>query len=212
MKLLSRLWRFVVDTLVPPRKTERLARLVTIEKLKTLRRGSVIGNAEALLPYEDPRVQSLIWELKYYGSTHAATLLGKLLAEELSALVSESLSNKPLLIPIPLHPNRKAMRGYNQMERITRIAAALCDDLVEHAPLLLVRVADTPRQTALPRSRRIHNMTGAFAVADTTRISGRTCIIVDDVVTTGSTLEAATRALKQAGADSVIVLALAHAG
>lgn len=211
MNLIKKVWRLLTDLLVPPRKSERLVEAVSFETLLSLRKNHTQGDVEALLPYEDPTVQALVWELKYYDSVRSAELFGNLLAEELPSLVSESLSNKPLLIPIPLHPNRIKARGYNQMERVTEVVAEKMKELIEHAPDILVRVVDTPRQTALSRVKRLENVVDAFKTKNPTKIKGRVCIVVDDVTTTGSTLLSAGSALKKAGASSVILLALASA-
>lgn len=211
MSFLTRALRILSDILVPPRKTERIVRTLSFETLLSLRKTHTVGETEALLPYENEAVQAVIWELKYYGSTKSADLLGRLLAEEIPALVSESLSKKPLLIPIPLHPNRLKVRGYNQMTRVTEVAAEKIGDMVEHAPDTLMRIKDTPRQTALSRTNRLENVVGAFKTKNPTAIKGRVCIVVDDVATTGSTLLSAGSALKKSGASSVILLALASA-
>ena len=211
MRLLGLAWRILSDILVPPRKTERIVRTLTFETLLSLRKIHTVGETEALLSYENPKVQALIWELKYYGSSKSAHMLGRLLAEEIPALVSESLTKKPLLIPIPLHPNRLKVRGYNQMTRVTEVAARLIGDMIEHAPDSLVRTKDTPRQTVLSRTKRHENVVDAFKTKNPAQVRGRVCIVVDDVATTGSTLLSAGSALKSAGASSVILLALASA-
>lgn len=212
MSFLSSLWRTVTDTIVPPRKTEILLRKLSLENVSSMRRPLSVGKVEAWLPYEDSRVQALIWELKYYDSSACVSILGSLLSNELPGLLHELLTNRALLIPIPLHPKRKRARGYNQTEKITAFAASAAQDLIEHAPDVLVRKVDTPRQTALSRAKRLHNVKGAFEVTDPKKIEGRVCIVVDDVVTTGSTLTEAGSVLTSAGAEKVILIALAAAG
>lgn len=211
MGLLTQTLRILSDILVPPRKTEKIVRALSFETLLSLRKTHTVGEVEALLPYENEKVQALIWELKYYGSAKSASLLGRLLAEEIPALVSESLTKKPLLIPVPLHPNRIKARGYNQMTRVTEVTTEQITDAVEHAPDILVRIKDTPRQTALSRTKRLLNVVDAFKTKNPTAVKGRVCIVVDDVATTGSTLLSAGSALKKAGASSVVLLALASA-
>lgn len=196
--------------IIPPRRTEVLVRSVTQNTLSRLRRPFYSGDIDSLLPYSDPRVQALIWELKYYDSKFAAQLLGKLLAEELPAQVDETLSFRPLLIPIPLHPKRQKMRGYNQVERVTQQAAQMHASIIEHAPKVLARALDTPRQTELSRTKRLYNVRDAFVVSDKAKVVGRTCIVIDDVATTGSTLLEASKTLRKAGATSVALLALAR--
>lgn len=211
MEALRKLWQLFTDALIPPRTTEALVRTLTVEELVRLRRPHYAQGIEALLPYEDSRVSALIWELKYYDSTRAAQLASVLLGAEMADITSEELTHAPLLIPVPLHPKREKARGYNQTHRVT---ARMSEQgaAVEHRPEVLVRVKDTPRQTALSRTKRLVNMKDAFEVCDSSAVAGRVCILVDDVVTTGSTLRTAGAALLNAGASKVILVALAHAG
>jgi ComF family protein len=112
------------------------------------------------------------------------------------------------LVAVPLGQARLRARGYDQ-------AARLADHLARAsgAPRLrraLRRVKETPPQVGRSRAGRAANLAGAF-VADPDRVAGRDLVLVDDVVTTGATVEAAARALRQAGARRVTVVALARA-
>jgi ComF family protein len=211
MAPLYRLWQTLIDALIPPRRTEVLIAGLTPQALHALRAPRFMNGVEALLPYDDARVRALIWELKYFGSQKSVELLGEVLRAEIPALVAEELSHEPLLIPVPLHQKRQRSRGFNQAERVAAHIAQGTDALI-HRSDVLRRTVDTPRQTALSRTRRLTNVAGAFSVTDPSAIKGRVCIVLDDVVTTGSTLKAAGRALEDAGASRVILLALAHAG
>lgn len=109
-----------------------------------------------------------------------------------------------LIVPVPLHPNRLKERGYNQSEMLAR---GLAEGLGEQAHVKvftgLARVVDTPHQIGKDREERIANVRNAFAVDDSEKISGRKIYLVDDVLTTGSTLRACAKALKEAGAAEV---------
>lgn len=110
------------------------------------------------------------------------------------------------VVPVPLAPSRERQRGYNQ----GRLLAA---EVARHlgVPLdcsVLIRLRDTPPQTSLPRARRLHNVRGAFRALR--KLSGARILLVDDVTTTGATIEAATRALRRRGAAWVGALALAR--
>lgn len=210
MPALLHLLNQCLELLIPARKTEVLLRETTLTTYEGLVQPHTVAGNEALLPYSDKRVSALIWELKYKDSKRAAVIAGKLLAEYLAGVLAEEMIHHALLIPVPLHPNRQRERGYNQCERL---AQAVVSDLHEHialTPEALTRVRDTPRQTTLKRAARLHNIAGAFTT-NPTLVHGKTCIVIDDVITTGTTLGEARNILLHAGASKVIAITLAYA-
>ena len=134
--------------------------------------------------------------------------LGEQLAEELYIRLPR-LAEAELVVPVPLHWARELERGYNQAERIARpLARRIGVPLVK----ALLRRRRTRPQTSLDRTDRIDNLRGAFRPRNRRggrgrAIDGRTVILVDDVVTTGATLDAASRSLKEAGATRVLAVA-----
>jgi competence protein ComFC len=160
------------------------------------------------LPYHDPRVQALVWELKYRASRRARALAGEFLAETLLALAAEELG-RPLLVPVPMHPVRRRARGHNQTELLCKAALKSLGGALEYAPQALKRIKDTPTQQGLERSKRLQNVKNSMQ-GERAAVRGRVCVVVDDVTTTGATLEECKRALKQAGARRVHLVALAR--
>lgn len=160
------------------------------------------------LPYHDSRVTALVWELKYRAHPRAVALAGAYLSEELLGIASEELG-KPLLIPIPMHAERKKERGHNQTELICEAALKYIDSAYEYPPEVLMRLKNTAPQQTLARNKRLHNVKNSMKVALPEQVRGRVCVVVDDVMTTGATLEEAKRALLKAGARHVHTLALA---
>jgi len=191
----------IIDLVLPPRPTERVVRSLHIETLQSL-------GGEEPLPYHDPRVTALVWELKYHASSRSAALAGEYLAEILLAAASEELG-VPLLIPVPMHAARLRERGHNQTELLCESALLHIGNTFEYMPKALVRTVNTKTQQGLPRAERLKNIKNSMRVADPNRVAGRVCIVVDDVTTTGATLEEAKRALRLAGARSVHTIALA---
>jgi len=114
-----------------------------------------------------------------------------------------------VVVPVPLHPARLAERGYNQA---ALLAAAVAREL--DAPLearALVRTRHTSQQARLDRAGRLQNVAGAFAARRGAGVRGKRVVLVDDVATTGATLEACRAALLEAGAVSVTALCVARA-
>ncbi len=163
------------------------------------------ARARSAASYEGP-IPDLVHALKYADRTDLAPMLGAWMARAAHELVADA----DMLVPVPLHWGRLASRRFNQ--------AALLAHQVSHltglpvATRLLQRTRRTPRQVGLGRDERARNMRGAFVVPAEKKafLVGRRPILVDDVLTTGATLEAATRALLSAGAVAVDVLTLAR--
>jgi ComF family protein len=107
-------------------------------------------------------------------------------------------------VPVPLHWTRRLERGFNQADLLARGIARALDRPVEGS--LLRRVRRGPRQLGLSRRERRRVLRGVFAAAPAAR--GRRILLIDDVVTTGATLEAGALALRRAGARSVVAFAI----
>ncbi len=154
----------------------------------------------------EPPLDEVIRALKFGRLEY----LGRHLAEHLAPTLDRSLGRPveaDLVVPVPLHWRRRLARGYNQAEAISRPLAARLG--LEHADALRRRRA-TPPQTALERRDRVRNLRGAFALRRRHRPRDRRVLLVDDVVTTGATLEAAAACLKRAGAARVTAVAAAR--
>ena len=197
--------------LFPPREDEALLRSVTDDDFLSLVAPSLVPATRpgtvVLLPFDNRSVRAAIHEAKYHGSSRAFSLLALALTEYLRD--SDVGFPKPniAIVPVPLGRARRKERGYNQVEEIARLAAGALGLSVDTT--LLVRTRETTSQVSLPRHKREENMRGAFDAAHPAD-PGTTYLLLDDVLTTGATLQAAVSALKDAGATTIVPLALAH--
>ena len=154
----------------------------------------------ALFRYEFP-VDRLIQALKYGHQLALATWLGHRLGDRLVA------EDYDLLLPLPLHPSRLRTRGFNQSLEIARVTSKTL--AIPMNPAILTRIRATPPQAELPLKERGRNVRGAFECARD--LAGKRILIVDDVMTTGSTLREAARILKLHGAGQITVAVAARA-
>ncbi len=197
------------DFLFPPRVDQALIRDVSIDTfLQALRPHAVPTTPEtvALLPFASAEVRAAIHEAKYHCSAHAFDLLGASVVEYLRD--SDSELRKPVLVPIPLGRARRKERGYNQVEEVVMRASKELGIHMEND--MLVRTRETASQVSLTREARRENMHGAFTCSRGGIDSKHTYILVDDVITTGATLQSAIEALRAAGAIHIVPIALAH--
>lgn len=163
--------------------------------------------ARALWLYT-PSIRALIHALKYQGMTRVA---GALLD-----MAEDGWQDWPIfrdaetIVPIPLHPVRQRQRGYNQAECIARALSHRCGlPVADHAA---IRMKATPSQTQLLPDERRKNLESAFHVEKPNAIRGKTVLIVDDVMTTGATVNSLSKALTTCGAREVLVFTIARAG
>ncbi len=152
------------------------------------------------------RYQKLIHYLKYKGLKELGEELGSMMGQEMK---ESAYSLVDVIIPVPLHPRKKRQRGYNQSEWIARGVAAAFEKPLSSDNL--IRRLHSPTQTRKNRFERWKNVEGIFRVARPAELQGLHLLVIDDVVTTGSTLEAAVAALLDAGAARVSIATLACA-
>lgn len=220
MYMLKSMGRFVVlivDFILPPRKDFDIVRKLTSEKVLALPKApDVLGEdwIHPLFHYKDNRVRAIIWELKYKDNSRALDYIGKLLFDEILDLVSDITifdnDAQFLLIPIPITSMRRSERGYNQSEYIARsIIENDTEHILTYAPQWLEKVKETPRQShSETKYNRVMNLLDAFEA--NSEVEGKYVILIDDVVTTGSTLAEARKELMNKGVKKVFAFTIAH--
>ncbi|MCS6850560.1 MAG: ComF family protein [Gemmataceae bacterium] len=151
-------------------------------------------------------LRELVLRCKQPGGEGLAARLGELWAAHAGPRLAAMHAD--LVVPVPLHWRRRWWRGFNQSEVLAEaLARAVCLPCWSAA---VRRIRPTPQQTAQPAAQRLENVRGAFRAKPSPRLEGRTVLLVDDVLTTGSTASEAAGALKAAGAARVVVAVVAH--
>ncbi len=149
------------------------------------------------------KIQRLIYDLKYDGNTE----VGKVLGVEVGREIAESKLKIDVVIPVPLHPKKKKMRGYNQSLFIAQgVQEILKCDLNDYS---LQRIVFTESQTRKNKLERHDNMDEKFAVFNTESLEGKHILVVDDVITTGATMVECCKLIKGIKDTRVSVSALA---
>lgn len=208
----------MLDLLFPPRADEAALRGVTSDDFLALLSPEMVVDTSpataALLPLRDPRVRAAVHELKYRRNPAAHAFLSAALAAYLTDADELSFpdASPRVVVPIPLGSARRMERGFNQSEELARATLRMLGPRApfEVASDVLVRTRETVSQVSLPRTKRLQNMRGAF-LGTRPLDDARTYIVLDDVVTTGATIQAAIDALQAAGATRIIPIALARA-
>lgn len=155
----------------------------------------------------DGTLRDVILRLKHLRGEMLADIVGELWARHLR--IAFDAIKADAIVPVPLHWRRRLTRGYNQSGALARqLASCLA---VPFRGWWLRRVRNTPHQTTLTPTERRTNLRGAFQANRWARLRGCTVLLVDDVLTTGITASEAARALRDAGAASVVVAVLARA-
>ncbi|MCH2214752.1 MAG: ComF family protein [Flavobacteriales bacterium] len=151
-------------------------------------------------------VRSLIHQLKYNGRQDIGLRLGALYARD---LISDGYDRPDIIIPLPLHHSKQKLRGYNQCVPIVEGLNKYFQ--TEMGKATIKRVSNNPTQTRKGRFQRWENVEKIFQIAEPSKIIGKHVLLIDDVITTGSTLEACGRIVLEAGASRLSVLTIATA-
>jgi ComF family protein len=188
-----------MERVAPADLADRLARRPEAER--------VIDYAFVLWMYDRTgTLQAVQHALKYYNRPYYGVALGRLLG---TAYREGDGPVPDCLVPVPLHRARFLERGYNQSMMLARGLGDALSAPVDES--LLVRPAATRTQTKLSRPDRWKNVQGAFAAPDPAALFGRSVLLVDDILTTGSTAGAGAQVLAEAGASAVYFAALSMA-
>jgi ComF family protein len=152
-------------------------------------------------------VRQIIHDFKYGRQIHLRHLVARWLC---AAFNDERLQGRQfdVIVPVPLHPTRQRERGFNQARLLAELLSAR---ISVPCKLVLERIRYTTTQTALDRTERMENLHNAFRLRKNANVRGLQVLLIDDVLTTGSTLSECARVLKRAGANCVYAATAARA-
>jgi len=157
----------------------------------------------ALFVYEG-LVRDMIYRFKYGGHKEYAKYLGEFLSEKIR---KERLEEKiDLIIPIPIHSNRRKKRGYNQCEELAKVISKKLN--IPMNASVLIRKKETKPQSGLSFTQRKNNMKDAFELKNTFDIYHKNILLIDDIYTTGATINSCSKLLKKKNANEVYFLTL----
>ena len=167
-----------------------------------------LENATALLQFQKKgMVQHLLHGLKYKGYENIGVFLGKWLGEELKTI--EAYGNIDAVVPVPLHKRKQRKRGYNQVEKFGLEIAKALD--VEYIDTVLIKTTSTKTQVFKERIARWNNNNEVFSITNHNTIANKHILLVDDIITTGATIEACANQLLKANNVKISVATLAIA-
>lgn len=157
--------------------------------------------------YSSPIVMKAIRAMKYRHATRMAKALGEILSDIIQE-VSGIMDNETIIIPIPLSSKKMRIRGYNQAHILSETASKRFGfPIIDKA---LIKIKDTPSQTELVSKRdRLKNIRGSFAIKPDFTVKDKTILLIDDVMTSGATLNESARILKKEGAKRVFAAVVA---
>ena len=153
-------------------------------------------------------IQHIIHELKYNRNPKIGQFIGKLCGEQIRG--SDFISSVDLLVPIPLHPKREKQRGYNQSLEICKGISESTGIPVDYSRL--IRKINNQSQTKNSRFDRWKNVEDIFSLTDTNAFRGKHILLVDDVITTGSTIESAAKEILKIEGTKISIFAVGTAG
>jgi ComF family protein len=159
--------------------------------------------ARSLLRF-DAHSKKIIHALKYYDRSFVSQIIAKMLVN----YYKPSVVSADLIVPVPMHRFKRLSRLYNHAQILSSAIALLVEKKI--TPDILLKTKYTKSQTGLARKYRLDNLSDSITVANKQKIRGKKILLVDDVMTTGATINLCAKQLKKAGAKEVVVLCIAR--
>jgi len=170
-------------------------------------------NSIALFDHQDEGVRRIIWEIKYNKNKQLAFTCAELLAEELLDFMREKRQFYPqakfILLPVPISDKRRRRRGYNQTELVADCIKKMLPN-IHYCKQTLRRDMDRTSQTKKTKTERAKNVSGCFSIINTSHIKDNIIIILDDVTTTGATLDEIERNVSKHSPKELMRLTISH--
>lgn len=208
-------YTYILDTLYPRRciscKKEGFSICQDcVSKIKRAER--LPGDTLAVFAYRDPIMRKIIWNLKYKGRSSVADDLSQVLSDALLGELEDMFvydgANETLLVPLPMSKKRLKARGKNHT---LTLAHAIGEKTNIEVSDCLYKIKDTVRQALIKnRAKRLTNVKNSMELKSGFSVKGKNIVLIDDIVTTGATIEEAKRVLHKSGARKVIALVVAH--
>lgn len=170
----------------------------------------------SIFHYKNSRTKKIIWNIKYRGDKKITNAVAKIMYDHILEDIGEKISmynfEKPIVIPIPATARRFREHGFNQCERIVRALESIDkNNSFETEYEVLTKTKETRSQAHTKgRTARLANLKNSFGICSPEKIEGRNIILIDDVWTTGATMEEAQVELLKAGARKVVAYTIAH--
>ncbi len=167
-----------------------------------------IENAASLLNYyPNSQIKNLLYKLKYKNQPSIGVHLGSEIGHKL--IKTSWYSDIDFIIPVPIHKKKLIIRKYNQAEKIA-YGITNSTDLITHNDIL-IKLTNTSSQTNLSRQQRMQNVKDSFSIINSSKIKDKHALLIDDVLTTGATLEVLAKLLLNNGAKKVSIVTMAIA-
>jgi competence protein ComFC len=205
-------WVWLLDTIAPQDPLVRSIENKGAEDFAQFLCPREAHGVISFFPYKNETVKTALIELKTHRNRTIAGIVGVSLFEALAEYVrKESVNSKALLFPLPITKKKRRARGWNQCDLIVAaIAAADGKSILEVRMDILIKHRDTDDQVGKDRTERFKNVANTCRITKPDVVRGRTVVVIDDIVTTGATLQEAKRALAEAGAGKVILMSVAY--
>ena len=205
------IWGYVEDAIFGDKN------LLSEKEMQTLPR---VSNEHpyifSIFHYKNSQTKKLIWNIKYKGDRKLTNTVAKIMYDYILEDIGEKISlynfEKPIIIPLPATQRRLREHGFNQCERIVRALGSIDrNNSFETEYDVLIKIKETQSQAhTRGRTARLANLKNSFGILHPEKIKGRNIILIDDVWTTGATIEEARAELLKAGAKKVVAYTVAH--